>query len=128
VRLLFDTHTFIWWDNEPSRLSPTALSLCSDPDNDLVLSVASLWEMQIKKQLGKLELRLPLDDIVRHQQSTNGIIVLPVSQAEILALDDLPMAHKDPFDRLLAAQALTEDAVLVSGDPIFASYPVRVAW
>jgi PIN domain nuclease of toxin-antitoxin system len=128
VKLLLDTHTFIWWDNEPSRLSATALALCSDPANDLILSVASLWEMQIKRQIGKMQLRLPLADIVRHQQMTNGVIVLPVSPSEVFALDDLPAAHKDPFDRLLVAQAITEEAVLVSADPIFASYPVQVAW
>lgn len=128
MKLLLDTHTFIWWDNDPSRLSATALSLCSDPANDLILSVASLWEMQIKRQLGKLELRLPLADIVRHQQTTNGITVLPVTQAEVLALDGLPAVHKDPFDRLLVAHAITQAAVLVSADPIFEEYPVRAVW
>ena len=75
MKLLLDTHTFIWWDSDPSKLSATALALCSDSGNELILSVTSLWEMQIKQQLGKLSLRLPLIDIVTHQQATNGVIV-----------------------------------------------------
>jgi PIN domain nuclease of toxin-antitoxin system len=128
LKLLLDTHTFLWWDNDPSRLSAQALALCSDPAHDLILSVASLWEIQIKRQLGKLELRLPLAEILAHQEATNGLIVLPVTQAEVLALDGLPAPHKDPFDRMLVAHAITERAVLVSVDPIFDSYPVQVTW
>ena len=128
MKLLLDTHTFLWWDNDPSRLSARALSLCSDTANELILSVTSLWEMQIKRQLGKLELRLPLAEILEHQQSTNGIVVLPITRTEVLALDRLPTPHRDPFDRLLVAHAITEGAVLVSVDPIFGSYPVQVLW
>jgi len=128
VKLLLDTHTFIWWDSDPARLSAMALALCSDPANELILSVTSLWEMQIKCQLGKLSLRLPLIDIVAHQQATNGVNVLPILPADVFALDGLPAAHKDPFDRLLVAQANREGAILVSADAIFTSYPVRTAW
>jgi len=128
VKLLLDTHTFIWWDSDPARLSAMALALCSDPANELILSVTSLWEMQIKCQLGKLSLRLPLIDIVAHQQATNGVNVLPILPAHVFALDGLPAAHKDPFDRLLVAQANREGAILVSADAIFTSYPVRTAW
>jgi PIN domain nuclease of toxin-antitoxin system len=128
VKLLLDTHTFIWWDSDPARLSAMALALCSDPANELILSVTSLWEMQIKCQLGKLSLRLPLIDIVAHQQATNGVNVLPILPADVFALDGLPAVHKDPFDRLLVAQANREGAILVSADAIFTSYPVRTAW
>jgi PIN domain nuclease of toxin-antitoxin system len=128
VKLLLDTHTFIWWDSDPTRLSATALALCSDPGNDLILSVTSLWEMQIKRQLGKLSLRLPLTDIVAHQQVTNGVMILAITQAHVYGLDGLPTPHKDPFDRLLVAQANSEGAALVSADPIFGSYPVHVVW
>jgi PIN domain nuclease of toxin-antitoxin system len=128
VKLLLDTHTFIWWDGEPTKLSAAALALCSDPANELVVSVASLWEIQIKRQLGKLDLRLPLADIVSDQQETNGITVLPIVQAHVLALETLPAHHRDPFDRLLVAQALTEGAVLVSVDPVLRSYPADVRW
>ena len=128
MKLLLDTHTFIWWDSEPTKLSATALALCSDPANELILSVTSLWEMQIKHTLGKLSLRLPLKDIVIHQQARNGVIVLPILPFHVFALDGLPTSHKDPFDRLLVAQANSEDATLVSADAIFATYPVRTAW
>jgi len=128
VKLLLDTHTFIWWDSDPAKLSATAMALCTDPANELILSVTSLWEMQIKHQLGKLSLRLPLVDIVAHQQATNGVIVLPILPTHVFALDGLPTAHKDPFDRLLVAQANSEGATLVSADAIFRSYPVRMAW
>ena len=128
MKLLLDTHTFIWWDADPARLSAAALALCSDPANQLVLSVTSLWEIQIKRQLGKLDLRQPLAEIVAQQRETNGVIVLPVGQAHVLALEDLPLHHRDPFDRLLVAQALVEDATLVSGDPVLQSYPVEVRW
>jgi PIN domain nuclease of toxin-antitoxin system len=128
VKLLLDTHTFIWWDSEPTKLSAVALALCSDPANELIVSVASLWEIQIKRQLGKLDLRLPLADIVSDQQETNGITVLPIVQAHVLALETLPAHHRDPFDRLLVAQALTEGVVLVSVDPVLRSYPADVRW
>src|SRR5690349_21779316 len=103
--LLLDTHTFIWWDSEPERLSETAFALCKDQTNTLLLSMASAWEIQIKYQLGKLNLRMPLADIVSSQQGSNGLKFLPISFSHILALQNLPMAHRDPFDRLLAAQA-----------------------
>jgi PIN domain nuclease of toxin-antitoxin system len=128
VKLLLDTHTFIWWDSDPAKLSATAMALCTDPANELIISVTSLWEMQIKHQLGKLSLRLPLIIIVAHQQATNGMIVLPILPTHVFALDGLPTAHKDPFDRLLVAQANSEGATLVSADAIFKSYPVRMAW
>ena len=128
MKLLLDTHTFIWWDSDPGKLSATALALCSDPANELILSVTSLWEMQIKHQLGKLSLRLPLIDIVAHQQATNAVSILPILPAHVFSLDGLPTPHKDPFDRLLVAQTNSEGATLVSADAIFKSYPVRTAW
>ncbi len=128
MKLLLDTHTFIWWDSAPAKLSEAALSLYRDSANQLVLSVTCLWEIQIKRQLGKLDLRLPMAEIVAHQQKTNGIALLPIFQEHILALEALPFHHRDPFDRLLVAQALVEGAALVSGDPVLKSYPVDIRW
>jgi PIN domain nuclease of toxin-antitoxin system len=128
MKLLLDTHTFIWWDSEPARLSPQALALCQDRQNVLLLSVVSIWEMQIKLHLGKLRLALPLKEIIETQQQTNNIEILPVTLAHVLALENLPVHHKDPFDRLLVAQAMVEGAVLVSGDPNIAKYAVQVVW
>jgi PIN domain nuclease of toxin-antitoxin system len=127
MKLLLDTHAFIWWDSDPARLSVPALAALRDPANAVWVSVVSIWEIVIKSQLGKLTLRLPLPDIVAHQQA-NGIQILPATLAHTLAVERLPPVHKDPFDRLLIAQANEEGAELVSADPIFAHYPVRLLW
>jgi PIN domain nuclease of toxin-antitoxin system len=128
MKLLFDTHTFIWWDSQPNNLSQTALTLLQDRSNILLLSVISIWEMQIKLQLGKITLNHPLLEIIENQQKTNQIEVLTVKLTHVLALDSLPIVHKDPFDRLLIAQANVENAALVSCDPIVAQYPVNLIW
>jgi len=128
MKLLFDTHAFIWWDSEPSRLSSRVLALCQDRTNSLYLSVASVWEMQIKSQLGKLKLNTPLDELVRRQQEVNGVELLPVLLDHVLTLRDLPSHHRDPFDRLLIAQTVVENATLVTHDPLVAKYPVRVVF
>ncbi|MDP2602690.1 MAG: type II toxin-antitoxin system VapC family toxin, partial [Deltaproteobacteria bacterium] len=87
MKLLLDTHAFIWWDNEPAKLSPRVLALCQDRTNILLLSVASVWEMQIKLQLGKLKLNLPLVEIIETQQQRNNIEVLPVALAPYVRID-----------------------------------------
>jgi PIN domain nuclease of toxin-antitoxin system len=127
MKLLLDTHAFIWWDSDPAQLSATVLAALRDPANEVWLSVTSVWEMVIKAQLGKLSLRLPLADILTQQQG-NGLQVLPVTLAHTLAVDGLPPIHKDPFDRMLIAQANVEGAELVSTDPVLRKYPVRVLW
>ncbi len=128
MKLLLDTHTFIWWDSVPNKLPSQVLALCQDQANEMLLSVASIWEMQIKLQLGKLQLRFPLAEIIRNQQQTNSIRVLEVTLAHVLALEGLPAPHKDPFDRLLVAQANAESVVLASRDKIFKQYPVKLLW
>ena len=128
MKVLLGTHAFIWWDSDHPKLSLQARTACEDRTNVVLLSVASAWEMQIKLQLGKLDLRLPLAEVIASQQQTNAIQVLPVTLEHVLALQDLPAQHKDPFDRLLIAQANVEEAVLISHDPVFAHYPVKVLW
>jgi PIN domain nuclease of toxin-antitoxin system len=124
---LLDTHTFIWWDSDPAKLSAKALAFLRDPANTVLLSVVSVWEILIKLQLGKLTLTTPLATIVAQQQA-NGIKILPVTLDHVLAVGNLPTPHKDPFDRLLVAQANVEGAVLLSADAIFSRYPVNVLW
>jgi len=124
---LVDTHTFIWWDSNPSRLSAAASAFLQDPSSIVLLSVVSVWELLSKHQLGKVTLRMPLRTILAQQQA-NGIQLLPLTLDHVLAVENLPMPHKDPVDRLLVGQATTEGAVLVSADPIFAQYPVKVLW
>ncbi|MUG92606.1 PIN domain-containing protein [Scytonema sp. UIC 10036] len=127
MNLLLDTHTFIWWDSEPTKLSKQALDLLADKNNIRLLSVVSLWEIQIKHQLGKLTLNKPLGEIIASQQK-NYIEILPITVAHVLALDGLPLYHKDPFDRLLIAQANIENSVLISCDAVFTNYSVQVEW
>jgi PIN domain nuclease of toxin-antitoxin system len=128
MKLLLDTHTFIWWDSELDKLSPRVLALCQDQTNIVLLSVASVWEMQIKLRLGKLKLDLPLGEVIESQQQINNIKILPVTLAHVLALQSLPAHHGDPFDHLLIAQANVEDAALLSSDRVFAKYPIRLIW
>ncbi|BAZ19793.1 putative PilT protein [Kalymmatonema gypsitolerans NIES-4073] len=127
MKLLLDTHTFIWWDSDPSKLSKRALELLKDKNNLRLLSVVCLWEIQIKHQLGKLTLNKTLGEIVAIQKN-NFIEILPITVAHVLALDSLSISHKDPFDRLLIAQANIENAVLISCDSVFANYSVKVEW
>lgn len=128
MKLLLDTHVFIWWDNEPARLPKSVIALCRKSENSLFVSLVSLWEIQIKTQLGKLTLNLPLTELVKSQQQTNGIEVLSISLPHILKLGELPAHHKDPFDRLLIAQAISEDILIITADSIFSNYPVKTIW
>jgi PIN domain nuclease of toxin-antitoxin system len=127
MRGLLDTHTFIWWDSTPSKLSAAALSFLQNRANTILLSVASVWEMVIKIQLGKLTLHAPLVTILTQQQA-NGLQILPVALAHVLALESLPTHHKDPFDRLLVAQTKLEADLILSADPVFVRYGVKVLW
>ncbi|HKQ08234.1 MAG TPA: type II toxin-antitoxin system VapC family toxin [Blastocatellia bacterium] len=128
MKLLLDTHTFIWWANEPEKLSEKVAAACQDSSNMLILSVVSVWEMQIKMQLGKLKINRPIEELIKTQQQANSMQVLPVKLAHVLSLNNLPAHHKDPFDRLLIAQANIEGATLVSVDPAFSSYNVQLLW
>ena len=128
MRLLLDTHAFIWWDSEPQRLSRQALALCKDPGNQLMLSVVSLWEIQIKAQMDKVRLRHPLSEIVQTQQEANGMTILPLTALHVYGLDNLQPFHKDPFDRMLVAQAKVEELRLVSSDEMLKKYPIEVVW
>jgi PIN domain nuclease of toxin-antitoxin system len=128
MKLLLDTHTFIWWTIQKARLSATALAAMQNPQNQLLLSIASLWEIQLKTQLGKLHFNLPLSQLIEDQQKINGLRLLPIEPDHIYALNQLPYHHKDPFDRLLAAQAIGESLPLVTADPALAAYPVQITW
>lgn len=128
MRLLLDTHTFIWLDIAKDRLSPPAQAALRDPQNMLYLSLVSVWEMQIKIQLGKMHLQASLATTLISQQQTNGIQLLPIDLSHILALSNLPQHHHDPFDRLLIAQAQAEDLTLVTNDLKIRSYDVVHLW
>lgn len=126
MKVLLDTHTFIWWNGDLSLLSRAARSICEDKENILMLSLVSIWEMQIKGQLGKLAFHQPLPEIIESQQRDNGVELLSVTTEHIYALQNLPSHHRDPFDRLLIAQANIEKIPVVTSDPLFQRYEVDV--
>src|SRR5260370_42697788 len=106
MRLLLVHNIVLWWADHAKKLSPAALSALENEDNELLLSVASVWEMQIKIQLGKLKLNVPLKDLIKTQQETNGITVSSVALTHVMALGALLFHHKVPFDRLLLAESI----------------------
>lgn len=128
MTLLLDTHTFIWFDSDRSQLSARALALITDPANRVLLSVATVWEMVIKHQVGKLKLRDTIPRVVAEQVTTNRLEFLDIEPPHAYEILNLPLVHRDPFDRILAAQANAEGASLVTADAIFGRYPVRVEW
>jgi PIN domain nuclease of toxin-antitoxin system len=116
MKLLLDTHIFLWLNSEPEKLPPAAYDACRDSNNQLYLSHVSPWEIQIKQQLGKLQLRAALSELIATQARENGLAMLPIELAHLYALSQLPCHHNDPFDRLLIAQARIESMVLVTVD------------
>ncbi|MDT4952631.1 MAG: hypothetical protein QOJ02_769 [Acidobacteriota bacterium] len=127
MKLLLDTHAFLWFIDDNPRLSAKAKALL-ESDADLLLSVASLWEISIKISIGKLILAQPLDVFLRQQLTNNDIEMLPISLAHLGVVSTLPFHHRDPFDRLLIAQAIIEKMPVVSIDAAFDAYSVTRLW
>jgi PIN domain nuclease of toxin-antitoxin system len=123
VKLLLDTHTVLWWLSDDPRLGARARDLIADPGNDVLISVAAFWEIVVKVRVGKLE--ADVGEIV-DACTRDGFIRLDVVPAHLRTLATLPMHHRDPFDHMLIAQAITEEAFLVSQDEHIAKYDVRV--
>ena len=123
MRLLLDTQALLWLLSEDKRLGPKARATIADPGNDVMVSVASLWEIAIKVQVGKLTADIPGIAVVSGQ---NDVALLGVTVDHLTALTSLPRHHKDPFDHLLIAQAIVENATLMSDDHWMPSYPVPV--
>ena len=128
MNLLLDTHVFIWWSGISINLPKGIIREIRSKENTIILSVVSIWEIQIKLQLEKLRLNVSLKTLLETQQEKNDLQILKVDLSHVLELDNLPFYHKDPFDRLIVAQAKVEDLSLVSGDKIFLKYPVNVLW
>ena len=127
MKLLIDTHTFLWFIDDNPRLSARAKDLL-ESDADLLLSVASLWEISIKVSIRKLSLAQPYDVFVPRQLTDNAIEILPISLAHLGVVSTLPFHHRDPFDRLMIAQALVEQLPIVSVDAAFDSYSAKRLW
>ncbi len=125
---LLDTQVFLWADADPGRLSAKARAAMADPANRLLLSLASVWEMQIKNQLGKLPLRLPLEQLIQEHVDHGSLETAPITLPHLFELASLPALHRDPFDRLIVAVARVEKITLISSDPMVHQYPVGVLW
>ncbi len=122
MKLLLDTHLLLWAAGEPDRLSNEAKALIEDPDNELLFSAASVWEIAIKRRLGREDLRVDAR-LLRRGLLDNGYSELPISGDHAVAVDALPPIHSDPFDRILVAQATVEGITLVTSDRVVARYP-----
>jgi PIN domain nuclease of toxin-antitoxin system len=128
MRLLLDSHTFLWFVLNDPQLSGVALNLVHDPANDILISPASYWEIAIKVRLGKINLNASYDDFMHRGIVGNDFEILPIEPRHTSLLTTLPLHHRDPFDRLLVAQALTEAVPIVSTDAAFDSYGVQRLW
>ena len=128
MKLLLDTHTLLWFIGGGLNLSKSARGLIEDTANRKFVSIVSIWETAIKVSIGKMSLTQPFDDLFPHQLQINGFDLLPVKVEHTSVVISLPFSHRDPFDRLLAAQAISESMTLVSIDEVFDDYKVPRRW
>lgn len=128
MRLLLDTHSFLWWVADKPELPTKARRVITNPENECFVSLASCWEIAIKTSIGKLKLPTPIERFIPEQFSLNSFSPLEVQFNHIVHVAHLPFHHRDPFDRLLAAQAIEEEMAIVSADAIFKRYGVKRVW
>jgi PIN domain nuclease of toxin-antitoxin system len=128
MKLLLDTHTFLWFVLGDSRCSTNARSLIEDEANEKWLSPASHWEIAIKIGLGKYSLPIPFDEFIERAVDDNGFLMLSIEPKDTALLTTMPHHHRDPFDRLLIAQAIVEHLTIVSADRAFDAYPITRLW
>jgi len=122
VKLLVDTHLLLWAADQPNRLSPAARAVLGNPAHQLLFSAASLWEVALKRGLGRTDFRTDAR-VLRRGLLDNGYRELPIVGEHAVTIDNLPPIHKDPFDRILVAQSITEGITLLTADPVVARYP-----
>ena len=128
MRLLLDTHALLWFVEDNTRLSARARRRIEAEQGRVLVSAVSLWEIAIKSSLGKLTMKVPFDELVTEQLQRNAMEILPIAPPHLTRLHALPFHHHDPFDRMLAAQALAELMTLVSCDTAFDAYGVTRLW
>jgi len=128
MRMLLDTHAFLWFVLGDPQLSSTARRHIEDLGNEKLVSPASYWEIAIKISLKKYTLAQPYETFMQKGIEDNGFIILAIEPKHTAALTSLPFHHRDPFDRLIIAQAMTEQMPVISGDAAFAAYPVTRIW
>ena len=128
MKILLDTHVFIWWITDDRQLPERIRKIISSSDNELFFSSASCWEIAIKAKLGKIVLPQKPSLYISKQLALNSIKSLPILASHALRVFDLPDIHKDPFDRILVAQATVEGLPIMTSDPLITKYPVEVIW
>jgi len=128
VRALLDTHTFLWWINDDPRLSARVKRLIADPKSDFLIGYSSLWEAAIKIQKGTLKVPGRSIAFLLQEMEKNAFRLLPLRTEHLLRLEALEPHHRDPFDRMLIAQAIEEDIPLLTKDPHFHHYPIKIIW
>lgn len=129
MKYLLDTHAFLWWITDKSTLSGKVRDIISDSNNELFLSAASGWEIVIKCQLGRLRLAEEvIDDYLPRQMSLNAIQPMPITMRHCLYIHNLPVIHKDPFDRIIIAQSILEDMPIITRDVRITEYNVKTTW
>jgi PIN domain nuclease of toxin-antitoxin system len=127
MQYLLDTHTFLWFLEGDNQLSNKVKNEITDIKNTYFISIASLWEIAIKSSLGKLNLKFPFDNLTSYL-STNDIEIIPITFDHIQTLRNLELHHRDPFDRLLIAQAIKENLIILTRDSNFFKYTVQIVW
>jgi PIN domain nuclease of toxin-antitoxin system len=128
LRILLDTHAFLWFILDDPQLSVQADSLISDSNNEVAISPASYWEIAIKISIGKYSLPEPYAIFMEREISLNNFLILPIEPKHTAVITTLPFYHKDPFDRLLVAQALVEDLLVISADAVLDQYGIKRIW
>jgi PIN domain nuclease of toxin-antitoxin system len=128
MRILLDTHAFLWFVMGDARTSATARAIIEDERNERLISLGSLWEIAIKTSIRKLHLMEPFDVLIPRQLHQNGFQLLAIALPHVTAVSTLPFHHRDPFDRLLVAQSLTEQIPLLSADSVFDAYSIQRLW
>ena len=128
MRILLDTHTILWWVGDSDQLSTLARDLISDPQTSNVLSVVTLWEVAIKYHLGRLRIPGTPEEFFANLTEHLDLTMLPIEMAYAFTAAALPLHHRDPFDRMLIAQAIVEQVPILSSDARLARYPVRILW
>lgn len=128
MKYLLDTHAFLWFIGGHKKLSAKARSIIEDAGSDCLISAASIWEIAIKHSLGKIQSKVPLQTLIIDQVDENGFSILAISQQHAVRVALLDFHHRDPFDRMLVAQALVEDTGLLSADTALDDYGVRRVW
>ena len=128
MRLLLDTHTFIWFVIDSPRLSIVVRGLIEDENNEKLLSIVSVWEIAIKQSTGKLSFGVPFQEFVEQQLSLNSIDLLNINLDHLAVVATLPLQHRDPFDRLLISQSIVEKIPILSIDSAFDTYPIERLW